>query len=353
VADIKNYPSFNLRKEGVQVKVLEWFGDLAPYSVLQDVWIQMKGIPPKWCHWRVFAQIASSFGLMLEVDWSTLFKSFYEVIRVKASCKDSMKIPSDRLYEMDKKIFLVSFVVEREEDKEQKGKSTDDGGNDDDNPDNDDEADDLDDDDTEVEKPPPLEFQIGEKSRMRTPVTKQGPKTGHKTVSMEDVMMKIDQEKQLRSLMRSVDLVLLTATKSQYNGNMGCIDVTRDCVSKSTAVSRAMCDKDDNNMVLENQDRVRHVPILELTREKENSHIRLGQQIDFRHSGQPLVEHDVLHTVSEIPSQSVCQMSKLECSNLFEQLKVTSMENASSVKVLQLDKRCSLKMCMMSHTLRG
>ena len=31
VADIKNYPSFNLRKEGVQVEVLEWIGDLQPY----------------------------------------------------------------------------------------------------------------------------------------------------------------------------------------------------------------------------------------------------------------------------------------------------------------------------------
>jgi hypothetical protein len=34
VADIKNYPSFNLRKEGVQVKVLEWIGDLKPYNEL-------------------------------------------------------------------------------------------------------------------------------------------------------------------------------------------------------------------------------------------------------------------------------------------------------------------------------
>jgi len=47
VADIKNYPSFNLRKEGVQIEVLEWVGDLAPYAVLQDVCVQMKGIPPR------------------------------------------------------------------------------------------------------------------------------------------------------------------------------------------------------------------------------------------------------------------------------------------------------------------
>jgi hypothetical protein len=76
VADIKNYPSFNLRKEGVQVEVLEWSGDLPPYSVLHEVWVQMRGIPPKRCHWRVFAQIASSFRMMIEVDWSSIFKSF-------------------------------------------------------------------------------------------------------------------------------------------------------------------------------------------------------------------------------------------------------------------------------------
>lgn len=61
VANIKNYPSFNLRKEGVQVEVLEWIGDMQPYSELQEVWVQMKGIPPRWCHWRVFAQIASGY----------------------------------------------------------------------------------------------------------------------------------------------------------------------------------------------------------------------------------------------------------------------------------------------------
>ena len=53
VADIKNYPSFNLRKEGVQV-VLEWIGDLNPFAELQEVWVQILGIPPRCCHWKVF-----------------------------------------------------------------------------------------------------------------------------------------------------------------------------------------------------------------------------------------------------------------------------------------------------------
>jgi hypothetical protein len=43
VADIKNYPSFNLRKEGVQVEVLEWLGDLEPFAELQEVWVQVLG----------------------------------------------------------------------------------------------------------------------------------------------------------------------------------------------------------------------------------------------------------------------------------------------------------------------
>ena len=35
VSDIKNYPSFNLRKEGVQVDALEWIGDMQPYGELK------------------------------------------------------------------------------------------------------------------------------------------------------------------------------------------------------------------------------------------------------------------------------------------------------------------------------
>lgn len=75
VDDIKNYPSFNLRKVGVQVEVLEWIGDTEPYRELQEVWVQMKGIPLRWCHWKVFAQISSGFGLMINVDWATYWHS--------------------------------------------------------------------------------------------------------------------------------------------------------------------------------------------------------------------------------------------------------------------------------------
>ena len=47
ISDIKNYPSFGLRKAGVQVEVLEWVGDTEPMGELQEVWVQIRGIPPE------------------------------------------------------------------------------------------------------------------------------------------------------------------------------------------------------------------------------------------------------------------------------------------------------------------
>jgi hypothetical protein len=45
VSDIKNMPSFNLRKEGVQVGVMEWIGDIYHFEELTEAWVQFEGIP--------------------------------------------------------------------------------------------------------------------------------------------------------------------------------------------------------------------------------------------------------------------------------------------------------------------
>jgi hypothetical protein len=56
--------------------------------------------------------MASGFGLLLDVDWSSLFKSFYEKVRLKVACRNPRKIPKERLFELDRKLYLVSIVTE-------------------------------------------------------------------------------------------------------------------------------------------------------------------------------------------------------------------------------------------------
>jgi hypothetical protein len=57
--------------------------------------------------------MASSFGLLLDVDWSSLFKSFYEKKnRIKVAYRNPRKIPVKRLFEMDKKLYLITIMVE-------------------------------------------------------------------------------------------------------------------------------------------------------------------------------------------------------------------------------------------------
>jgi hypothetical protein len=130
-----------------------------------------------------FCQIASGFGLMTEVDWSTLFKTFYEVVRIKVAVRNAEKIPSERLYEMDKKLFFISITVEGDNNNgpEKKGDDGDGGG--DDGKDNDEEADDLDDLPEDVDKP--VEKDKPARNSEKTPVTKPSQKSRGKTVSLD------------------------------------------------------------------------------------------------------------------------------------------------------------------------
>jgi hypothetical protein len=56
--------------------------------------------------------MACSFGRLLDVDWSSLFKSFYEKVRVKVACRNPRKIPLGRLFELDNKLYMISIHVE-------------------------------------------------------------------------------------------------------------------------------------------------------------------------------------------------------------------------------------------------
>lgn len=77
------------------------------------VWIKIRKMNPRWCEWAILDQITSVFGTLVDVDWQHNCKSFYETVRVKISCKDVSKIPSERSYGINGKFYKLLIEVER------------------------------------------------------------------------------------------------------------------------------------------------------------------------------------------------------------------------------------------------
>jgi hypothetical protein len=206
-----NFNSFNLGKEGVSVSVKSWQGELVSYEKLEDLWIKLTGIPLKWCEWIVLDQFASNYGLLEDVHgqgisssfyeimrmkikctikligipskwcawivldqyasnyglledvhWQGIFSSFYEIMRMKIKCRDASKIPKERLFCIDKRLYKIAITImeSRVQAKGQKGdnKSEDkdkrednDKGDDKDDKDEFNDIDDLEDDESQYE----------------------------------------------------------------------------------------------------------------------------------------------------------------------------------------------------------
>jgi hypothetical protein len=68
VIDLVDIPSINLKEgsdlERVTVKIMGWEGDMPDMGGLQQCWVQIRGIPPKWVSWKVIAKIAKTLGLL-------------------------------------------------------------------------------------------------------------------------------------------------------------------------------------------------------------------------------------------------------------------------------------------------
>jgi hypothetical protein len=45
---------FKMKKVGVLVSLRACTGDIDPYDVLEEVWVQISGIPPKRSNWKTF-----------------------------------------------------------------------------------------------------------------------------------------------------------------------------------------------------------------------------------------------------------------------------------------------------------
>ncbi|CAL4997497.1 unnamed protein product [Urochloa decumbens] len=148
---------FYLKKDTVMASLRVWDGDIEPVGHLTEVLVVVKGVPPKWADWITIKEIASSLGKLLEVDWQTLFASFFTTIRVRINCKDPKCIPKERVVEMDDQLYILEYTVEGLEQDVSKNNGGDAGNG----PDSDDEDDLLDDDHKEDKEPDLEEAQEG------------------------------------------------------------------------------------------------------------------------------------------------------------------------------------------------
>jgi hypothetical protein len=83
VEDVAGYPYFGLVKEGVIVNVEVWDGELESQGENKEVWLQLRGLKPKWCKWGILSQFTSGLGILMDVDWDGLALNLCEVVRIK------------------------------------------------------------------------------------------------------------------------------------------------------------------------------------------------------------------------------------------------------------------------------
>lgn len=59
-----------------------------------------------------FKQVASTPGLLVDIDWSSFFTSFFSSVKLKIAVKDRSRISHKRVMEFDKKLYVIKFKTE-------------------------------------------------------------------------------------------------------------------------------------------------------------------------------------------------------------------------------------------------
>lgn len=54
----------------------------------------------------------SGIGMMVEVDWHSLFNSFFSLARVRIQCKNPTRIPKERIFVFGTQLFKIAFKPE-------------------------------------------------------------------------------------------------------------------------------------------------------------------------------------------------------------------------------------------------
>ncbi|XP_044366775.1 uncharacterized protein [Triticum aestivum] len=112
VEQVAGYPCFGLTNPDITVNVEVWKEELKGMEDLKEVWVQVRGLLPRWCEWSVLDQCTSAFGLLIDLDWQGMFQSLFECVRVKVQCRDPTKIPTERVFCIGGKTFKVRMTVE-------------------------------------------------------------------------------------------------------------------------------------------------------------------------------------------------------------------------------------------------
>ena len=87
------------------MRVVAWAEDPDPVEVLNHVWVRVNGLQSKWCEWNVLDQAVSVIGLLVDVDWLSVFKNNAQTVRLKIQCRDHSKIPEGRLFNFHGNMF--------------------------------------------------------------------------------------------------------------------------------------------------------------------------------------------------------------------------------------------------------